>query len=75
MHELKFIEDLKEEARVNRGREDILQVLEAKFGRRAGAEFAPLLKDVTKTAELDRLLRMAARAASADQFRDHFQKA
>jgi hypothetical protein len=73
MKESKVILEFQEEARVETRREDVLQVLEARFGRRAAGEFAPFLKTVTEVARLSRLLRLAARASGIDQFRDRFQ--
>jgi hypothetical protein len=72
MKESKVIQEFQEEARVEQARRDIVEVLEARFGRRAAAEFAPLLNKVTKTAQLDRLLRLAARSATVEQFRERF---
>jgi hypothetical protein len=72
MKESEVILEFQEEARVEQGRKHVLAVLEARFGRRAAAEFAPLINNVTKTAKLDRLLRLAARSSTIDQFRDRF---
>ena len=63
-----------EEFQVETAREYILQVLDARFGPRAAAEFAPLLQSVTDTKRLARLNRLAAQATSFEQFRDRFQK-
>jgi hypothetical protein len=73
MKESEVILEFQEEARVEQGRKHVLAVLEARFGRRAAAEFAPLVNNITKTAKLDKLLRLAARAGGIDQFRDRFQ--
>jgi hypothetical protein len=72
MKESKVILEFQEEARVEQGRKYVLDLLEAKFGRRAAAELAPLVNNVTKTAKLDKLHRLAARASTIDQFRDRF---
>jgi hypothetical protein len=74
MKESKIIEEFQEEARLEKGREDILQVLDAKFGPRALTEFAPALQTVTDSDQLDRLLRLAAQSAALKQFRDRFHK-
>jgi hypothetical protein len=74
MKESKIIEEFQEEARVETRREDILQVLDARFGPDALAEFAPLLGTITDSDHLDRLLRLAAQATGLKQFRDRFQK-
>jgi hypothetical protein len=65
MKESRVIQEFQEEARVEQARKYIVEVLEARFGRRAAAQFAPLLNKVTKTAPLDRLLRLTARSAMA----------
>jgi hypothetical protein len=70
MKESEVFQEFQQEARVETCREDILLVLEARFGRRAAGEFAPFLKTVTKMARLNRLLRLAARAAALEQFRE-----
>jgi hypothetical protein len=72
MKESKVIQEFQEEARVEQARKYIVEVLEAQFGRRAAAEFAPLLNKVTKTAQLDRLFSLAARSAALEQFRERF---
>jgi hypothetical protein len=74
MKESKIIEEFQEEARVEKGRDAILQVLDARFGRRAAKEFAPALSTVTDSDRLDRLLRLAAQSTEVKQFRDRFQK-
>jgi hypothetical protein len=73
MKESKVILEFQEEARVETYRQNVLRVLEARFGRRAATEFAPLVNNVTKTAKLDKLLGLAARSSTIDQFRDRFQ--
>jgi len=70
MKESKIIEDFL----VEKGREDILEVLDARFGPRAPAEFAPHLTTVTDSKRLNRLLRLAAQATGLKQFRIRFQK-
>jgi hypothetical protein len=74
MKESKIIEEFQEEARLEKGREDVLQVLDARFGARAAAEFAPLLSTMNDSDSLDRLLRLAAKSAALKQFRDQFEK-
>jgi hypothetical protein len=74
MKESQVIEEFREEARVEQGREAVLQVLGARFGRRAAAEFRPLLRTVDKLAQLNRLLRIAAQSIDLEQFRARFPK-
>jgi len=74
MRESKIIEEFRTEFQVEFQREAIVKVLEAKFGPRAAAEFAPLLESVTESEQLDRLLRMAAQSRGLKDFRDRFPK-
>ncbi len=75
MKESKIIEEFQDEARVEKGREDTLEVLDARFGPRAVAEFRPLLGSVTDNQKLTRLLRLALRCSDLEQFRRGFGKA
>jgi hypothetical protein len=70
MRESKIIEEF----RVEKGREDILQVLEAKFGRAAAAEFGPILETVSDGDRLDKVLRLAAKSSRLKEFRDRYQE-
>ena len=70
MKESKIIEEFQVETQ----REDILKVLDAKFGSSAAAEFAPILTTVTDSERLDRLLRLAAQSPALKRFRDRFQR-
>jgi hypothetical protein len=74
MKESKIIEEFQEETRLETRRQDLVKVLDAKFGRRAAAEFAAPLSTVSDSDRLDRLLRLAVQSAGLEQFRDRFQK-
>jgi hypothetical protein len=74
LQESKFYQEIQEEARVEKGREDILQALDAKFGRAAAAEFGPILETVTDGDRLDKLLRLAAKSSRLKEFRDRYQE-
>jgi hypothetical protein len=54
MKESKIIEEFQEEARLEKAREYILQVLDAKFGARALAEFTAVLKNPVGLSSLTR---------------------
>jgi hypothetical protein len=72
MKESKVIEEFQEEARLETRRQDVLQVLDARFGPRAAAEFAPLLQTVTDLDRLARLHRLVVQVPVLKQFRDRF---
>jgi hypothetical protein len=74
MKESKIIEEFQQEARVEAQREDILQVLDIRFGARAATEFAPQLENVSDNKRLTRLHRLAVQATALKQFRDQFHK-
>ena len=50
-------------------RMSLVDVLETRFGTSAADEFAALVKDVTDTAQLRDLLRLASKARSLAAFR------
>jgi hypothetical protein len=74
MKESKIIEEFQDEARVETRRQDILEVLEVKFGA-AARELARALADIPDPGRLTRLLRLASRCSDLDQFRRRFPKA
>ena len=71
MKESPIIEEFQQETK----RQYILEVLDEKFGKRAAAEFTPLLADITDSGQLSRLLRLAVRSSTVKQFRDRFHRA
>jgi len=75
MKESKIIEEFQEEARVEKGREDVLEVLEVNFGVAAAKEFAPALDAITDSDRLGRLHRLALQSSDLEQFRRRFRKA
>jgi predicted transposase YdaD len=66
--------EARREARLEKAREDVLQVLDAKFGAPAQVEFALAMQAETDIDRLNRLLRLAAKTAELKQFRDQFSR-
>ena len=68
MKESPLYEEIKDEGRLETGQAAVLAVLEERFGNEAAAQFSKGVHGVTKLDKLSRLLRLASRCASIDDF-------
>jgi predicted transposase YdaD len=68
MKESALYEEIKDEGRIETGQAFVLKALEARFGREAAARFADAVRRVTKLEKLGRLLTLASRCTTAEEF-------
>jgi predicted transposase YdaD len=68
MKESPLYEEIKDEGRLETRQADVLAVLEDRFGNDATARFGNAVNSVTNLSRLRRLLRLASRCASVDEF-------
>ena len=74
MKESKVYDQIVEEGRLESRRENILAAVEIRFGLPAAKEFAPEVIAVTDNNRLARVLRLARRCSTLEQYRDRFPK-
>jgi hypothetical protein len=74
MEEAEIVREFQEKARAETHRQDLQEVLEVKFGRRAAKAFAPALNAINNSRRLAALYRLALRCTSLEQFQDRLPK-
>jgi hypothetical protein len=70
MRESTFFDEVIAEGRLEKGREDVLNILSARFGPEAVAEFKDVLSAVDNDELLSELVRRAAGCRRLSQFRE-----
>jgi hypothetical protein len=69
MRESSFLQELADETRLEMAREDVLDVLRARFGETAAEEFQQTVTAITHLDQLKALLKLAAKSRRISQFR------
>jgi hypothetical protein len=72
MKESSFYQEIMAEGGLVAQRKAVIEVIEARFGAKAAVPFAESLQSIADSAQLSRLLRLAARCPRLKQLREAF---
>lgn len=72
LHDSPFYDEIVALGRIEAGREDLLQILEARFGPDVAAEFAETVNAIKSEEKLSELHRLALKKRTVNSFRRAF---